>query len=59
MLDLAAVTPAMQPSIASIDTVFVHEVTDASKEPNLGKTSSRGRKLKSDTLKVMFKIRFE
>ena len=59
LLDLAAVTPAMQPSIASIDTVVVHEVPDAFKKPNLVKTSSRGRKLKSDTLKVMFKIRFE
>ena len=59
LLDLVAVTPAMQPSIASIDTVFAHEVPVASEEPNLVKTSSRGRKMKSDTLKEMYKIRFE
>ena len=47
VLDLAVVTPALQCSNASTDTVFVHEVPDASQEPNVVKTSLRGRRLKS------------
>ena len=54
MLDLAVATPALQPSNASTDTVFVHEVPDAPQKQNFVKTSSRGRRLKSGHNSLLF-----